>query len=666
MSVSVRSASSSRGALLLFCIGLVVVAGRAAAQASCDALSENPPVSSGRVVFVSPTGNNAASCNGGDFATLAGALQCFPSGTGGRVLFRSGTYGPQFVWLPVSGAPGDWIDIRPDSGATVIIDGGGSAVDPAVQFDPSVAYVSFGGFSEIRNAASCVKVHRGDHVVVHDNHIHDCQGYALLFGYTGHDVMALRNHIENAVLGNAADATGAQVNGGWAASLSTSADGHSCVTFRGNRVHHSYGECIDAQAVDTGFIDGNVVYDCYSVNVYLDGSTHMTVDRNYVYTSTDAFNRHIFGRAHGILLGHEANAFPRNDGTAITNNLVDSTGFAIKVDQAAPYGSLTIAGNTLVRYRTAGVWVDSPDRAGGNLVANDIASSTFSGTTFNFVDPSVWTDSTNFRSDPGFVGLPGLGDPPPSTGGYKLASTSPARDAGTDLSFRGGPFTHDFYGVTRDATPSIGADDASGTPPPPPPSGLPALATLTDAFTGIDTTKWTAETDSPGSSVSASGGVLTLSPEPGNGAGGAKLITASQYALTGSSITVRVPQVVSASGNATSMLWLGPSATAWNDAVGFWFESGTLYAFYNRAGVTSTAATLAYSSTAHAWWRIRESGGMVFWDTSADGTTWTQQGALATSALAFSTGAVNVFLTAKEFGTGNPSPGSSQFTQLNR
>ncbi|MFF7329667.1 hypothetical protein [Streptomyces sp. NPDC008150] len=39
---------------------------------------------------------------------------------------------------------------------------------------------------------------------------------------------------------------------------------------------------------------------------------------------------------------------------------------------------------------------------------------------------------------------------------------------------------------------------------------------------------------------------------------------------------------------------------------------------------------LTYDATNHAWLRIREASGTVYWDTSADGTTWTNRRTLAT------------------------------------
>jgi len=44
------------------------------------------------------------------------------------------------------------------------------------------------------------------------------------------------------------------------------------------------------------------------------------------------------------------------------------------------------------------------------------------------------------------------------------------------------------------------------------------------------------------------------------------------------------------------------------------------------------AVSIAYSGTTHKFLRLRETGGTVFWDTSPDGTTWTNRRTLATPA----------------------------------
>lgn len=45
-----------------------------------------------------------------------------------------------------------------------------------------------------------------------------------------------------------------------------------------------------------------------------------------------------------------------------------------------------------------------------------------------------------------------------------------------------------------------------------------------------------------------------------------------------------------------------------------------------QTGVAGLVDThLDYDPVAHAWWRVREAGGVLFWDTSTDGQAWVNQ-----------------------------------------
>jgi hypothetical protein len=53
--------------------------------------------------------------------------------------------------------------------------------------------------------------------------------------------------------------------------------------------------------------------------------------------------------------------------------------------------------------------------------------------------------------------------------------------------------------------------------------------------------------------------------------------------------------------------------------------NGNLKMFLRNDYSDPTQTTIAFDDTAHAWWRIRETGGTVFWDTAPDGLTWTNR-----------------------------------------
>lgn len=80
--------------------------------------------------------------------------------------------------------------------------------------------------------------------------------------------------------------------------------------------------------------------------------------------------------------------------------------------------------------------------------------------------------------------------------------------------------------------------------------------------------------------------------------------------------------------------------------------SASLVLQMRRRGATAAYASLPYDAVMHRYWRIRESDGGTFWDTSADGTTWTSRLSAPT--------AVDVSAVFIELGAGHESPGPGQ------
>ncbi len=137
--------------------------------------------------------------------------------------------------------------------------------------------------------------------------------------------------------------------------------------------------------------------------------------------------------------------------------------------------------------------------------------------------------------------------------------------------------------------------------------------------------------------------------------------SARPYTLTGSAGLVQARQVVSNAvgvNNRFTLLIDGSNSLDW------WFEQGSLFAFYTLNGVSTTAATLSYDATQHAWWRIRESGGMVYWETSADSVAWTSRASVASSAL-FDLSLLYARFYSETWGSGTPTPGIAKYANFN-
>ncbi|MFD0353498.1 hypothetical protein ACFVHW_07075 [Streptomyces sp. NPDC127110] len=120
--------------------------------------------------------------------------------------------------------------------------------------------------------------------------------------------------------------------------------------------------------------------------------------------------------------------------------------------------------------------------------------------------------------------------------------------------------------------------------------------------------------------------------------GFAGLKSGSSYTLTGSGVFLRLyaPTPAGATTAAASVLVL--SSTGGTDAGFIVDPAQNAVGLYSRVGYADGAAVfLSYSATDHAWLRLRETAGTLYWDTSPDGNTWTTRRTASTPAWAADT-----------------------------
>lgn len=178
-----------------------------------------------------------------------------------------------------------------------------------------------------------------------------------------------------------------------------------------------------------------------------------------------------------------------------------------------------------------------------------------------------------------------------------------------------------------------------------------SLSTLTDTFTTQDTTKWTW-----GAAASVVSGQLQCAA---NSSYTGSVTSATTYDLTGSYAYIQVPQRAGP-GNGSVDTTTVVAVDASNN-LKLMLEGSSLYCQYTKAGTVTTVATLTYSATTHAWWRIREASGTTYWDTSTDGVTWTQRASVANP---FAVTAVKVTIQSGYYGT-ETTPGTAIFDNFN-
>lgn len=197
-----------------------------------------------------------------------------------------------------------------------------------------------------------------------------------------------------------------------------------------------------------------------------------------------------------------------------------------------------------------------------------------------------------------------------------------------------------------------------------PPTGLPKFDTISDTFAGGSPAAiWTSVADL-GSTIAQASNQLICTPKPN--AERQNLYTyyetRSRYTLVNSAVFVHVAQASSFfSGPVETILMLADHIYKYQLLM--YVTANQLRMRYFSLGVETNVVTLTYNSTTHAWWRIHESGGTIFWDTSTNGTAWTNRASVANP---FAVTALLCQIGVLTYdNTGTPSPTTSIFDHFN-
>jgi len=118
---------------------------------------------------------------------------------------------------------------------------------------------------------------------------------------------------------------------------------------------------------------------------------------------------------------------------------------------------------------------------------------------------------------------------------------------------------------------------------------------------------------------------------PGVSAG---YLSAREWTLVDSQLTARLVTVPGVNGSSSAAAGIYLNSTTSGTRVGWRYNAitGNLSAENQTAFFDGSAVSLTYSPFNHAWLRIRETAGTVYWETSSDGATWTVRRSLATPA----------------------------------
>lgn len=157
---------------------------------------------------------------------------------------------------------------------------------------------------------------------------------------------------------------------------------------------------------------------------------------------------------------------------------------------------------------------------------------------------------------------------------------------------------------------------------------MPLLTTLVDTFNdNVIGPEWG---DSYGG-VTETGGTARVPLVAGVYAG---YQTGRAWTLAGATVYLKTVTLPAVSTGADVGMHFMVTSSVDGTAIGFKINrvTGMLRMQSNTAYFDAGAVEIAYSAVTHLWLRLRETGGNVLWDTSPDGTTWTNRRTLATPA----------------------------------
>jgi len=215
---------------------------------------------------------------------------------GYTVYFREGVYLIELTDLGViycKGTPDAWITFMPYNGEKVIFDGGGRSMLIS-SFHSLITlykaeYIIIDGFT-VRNLwGSGITNFDTYHTVIRNCIAHDFNSRGI-GGHGRHNTYEY-NEVYHTCMSN----EGGPANGGWSSGLATINRPNfvhsSDIIMRYNKVYENWGEGVNAFLATRVLISDNEIRDNYSVNLYCDTSTHVTMENNIIQSKNPRYYR---------------------------------------------------------------------------------------------------------------------------------------------------------------------------------------------------------------------------------------------------------------------------------------------------------------------------------------------------------------------------------------
>jgi hypothetical protein len=209
---------------------------------------------------------------------------------------KSGTYtGSFYVSSSIQGTADKPITIQPELGANVVIDGSGRS-----EFTAQIA----GSHIQIKNmtfqgspTSSCLRV-QGSNISLSNLMVKDCHQHGVLI--QGKQIV-----MENSTITNAARENEATPHTHWGSGLKVSvgADG---VSLKNNKVFYNWGEGVAITRGRNVAVESNHIYDNFSANLYIDNSSQIKADDNFITCKPGSGFERDGRQANGLMISEES------------------------------------------------------------------------------------------------------------------------------------------------------------------------------------------------------------------------------------------------------------------------------------------------------------------------------------------------------------------------
>lgn len=448
-------------------------------------------------LYVSTTGNDSGTgALATPYRTITKAAQVAKPGD--QVHVRGGVY-YETVSITSKGTSAARISFRSYPGETAVIDGSQALADKNGVTFYLASFVDFSNF-EVRNAKRVGICGWGaNNIRVLNNTVHTSWRNGIYFGYDTmgavYDITVDGNTVRNNVVENQAHTW----TGGWANGVVVAKADRARIT--NNKVYNNDGEGAGFLLTTNGVLEGNEIYDNYSVGIYIDNSRLITVNRNFVYSTG---NTRYFRDGHpaaGLGTANETyeSSLPLSDVT-FTNNIVVNARWGFYYGAYQSGGGLrnvTVANNTFYQATQAMIWVENDSHA-NSFIENNIfqqvgagRGADISGTGVTYRNNGWYGVSAGAAAGLGdILTNPNFTNPGGRTAAdYKLRSGSPAANAALTRAI-----ATDYFGGNRVAPLDLGAHELTVTGDTVAPS-IPAAVRATGGGANGVTIVWSPSTD---------------------------------------------------------------------------------------------------------------------------------------------------------------------------